>query len=780
MKFGIGQPVRRKEDTRLITGHGQYTDDINLPNQLYLHVLRSPHAHARITGIDAAAAKAAPGVKAVFTYADLEADKVGLLPCMIPMQNRDKSPMVKTPRPALANAVVRHVGDPVAAVVADTYEQARDAAEMLLVDYEILPAIADTAGARAAGAPQVWDEVKGNLTFDWAFGDKDKADDAFAKAAHVTKLDLVQNRIVVNAMEPRAAIGDFDADGHLTFYSSTQGGFNHKAILAAMIFNMPQEKVRIVTPDVGGGFGMKSFLFPEQVLVCYASRKLGKPVKWTGDRSESFLSDTMGRDNLTTAELALDKDGKFTGLRVKTIANMGAYLSNFAPIIPTMAPLGVFGGVYDIPLKYFEVEGVYTHTVPVDAYRGAGRPEVCYIIERLVEAAARELKTSPAELRRKNFIRPDQFPYDNGVGQKYDSGEFERCMDDSIAMAEWNGFEARRKEAAQRGKLRGIGMSYYIEITPGNPQEIAKIDFEADDTVSVWVGTQSNGQGHDTTFAQIVAEKLGLPFDKINIRYGDTDRLKQGGGTGGSRSLYMAGNAIVQASDLIIGRGKDIASHSLEAAAADIEFVDGGFRIAGTDRKVMLLDLARAIRDGSLKLPPELAEKGLNEESIYTRSNPTFPNGCHICEVEIDPDTGDCKVARYSVCDDFGKVVNPMIVNGQVHGGIVQSLGQALLENAVYDPESGQLLAGTFMDYAMPRADDMPSFNLKMNEIPCRTNPLGVKGCGEAGTVGALAAVMNAVVDALAPRGVTHMNMPATPQKIWQAVAASAGRAAAE
>jgi carbon-monoxide dehydrogenase large subunit len=387
-----------------------------------------------------------------------------------------------------------------------------------------------------------------------------------------------------------------------------------------------------------------------------------------------------------------------------------------------------------------------------------------------VERAASELKVNAAELRRKNFIRPDQFPYDNGVGQKYDSGEFARCMDDSMQMAEWSGFESRRKEAAGRGKLRGIGMSYYIEITPGNPQEIAKIDFEADDTVSVWVGTQSNGQGHDTTFAQIVAERLGLPFDKINIRYGDTDKLKQGGGTGGSRSLYMAGNAIALASDALIKRGKEIASHSLEAAAADIEFSDGSFRIAGTDRKIMLLDLARAIRDGSLKLPPELAEKGLNEESVFTRAAPTFPNGCHICEVEIDPETGVCQVARYSVCDDFGKVVNPMIVNGQVHGGIVQGLGQALLEDAVYDPESGQLLAGTFMDYAMPRADDMPSFNLKMNEIPCRTNALGVKGCGEAGTVGALAAVMNAIVDALAPLGVTHMNMPATPLKIWQAV----------
>jgi carbon-monoxide dehydrogenase large subunit len=770
MKFGIGQSVRRKEDDRLVTGHGRYTDDINLPNQLYLHVLRSPHAHARIGRIDTAAAKAAPGVKAVYTFADIDADKIGLLPCMIPIQNRDNSAMVKTERPALANGLVRHVGDPVAAIVAETYAQARDAADLVDIDYDTLPAIVDTAGATAKGAPQVWPEVKSNLAFDWSFGDEARIEEAFAKAAHVTKLDLIQNRIVVNAMEPRAAIGHFAADGSLTFYSSTQGGFNHKAILAAMIFNIPQEKVRIVTPDVGGGFGMKSFLFPEQVLVCYASRKLGKPVKWTGDRSESFLSDTMGRDNVTTAELALDKDNRFLALRVNTIANMGAYLSNFAPIIPTMAPLGVLGGVYDFPLKSLRVEGVYTHTVPVDAYRGAGRPEVCYIIERLVERAARELRVNAAELRRKNFIRPDQFPYDNGVGQKYDSGEFARCMDDSMAMADWSGFESRRKEAASRGKLRGIGMSYYVEITPGNPQEIAKIDFEADDTVSVWVGTQSNGQGHDTTFAQIVAERLGLPFDRINIRYGDTDKLKQGGGTGGSRSLYMAGNAIALASDALIKRGKEIASHSLEAAAADIEFSEGGFRIAGTDRKIMLLDLARAIRDGSLKLPPELAEKGLNEESVFTRAAPTFPNGCHICEVEIDPDTGVCHVARYSVCDDFGKVVNPMIVNGQVHGGIVQGLGQALLENAVYDPESGQLLTGTFMDYAMPRADDMPSFNLKMNEIPCRTNALGVKGCGEAGTVGALAAVMNAIVDALAPLGVTHMDMPATPLKIWQAV----------
>ena len=778
MKFGIGQPVRRKEDDRLLTGRGQYTDDINLPNQLQLYVLRSPHAHARIAKIDIAQARTMPGVAGVFTFADLDADKVGLLPCMIPMQNRDGTPMVKTPRPALANGVARHVGDPVAAVVAASLSQARDAAEAIDIDYEVLPAIADTVGALAADAPQVWPDVKGNLAFDWAFGDQARSDAAFASAAHVTKLDLIQNRIVVNAMEPRACIGDFGADGSLTFYSSTQGGFNHKAILAAMIFGIPQEKVRIVTPDVGGGFGMKSFLFPEQVLVCYASRKIGRPVKWTGDRSESFLSDTMGRDNFTTAELALDAAGKFVGFRVRTVANMGAYLSNFAPIIPTMAPLGVFGGVYDIPVKHFAVEGVYSHTVPVDAYRGAGRPEVCYIIERLVDAAARELSIAPDELRRRNFIRPDQFPYDNGVGQKYDSGEFERCMVDAMEMAGWSGFEQRRSEAAKRGALRGIGMSYYIEITPGNPQEIAKIDFEADDSVSVWVGTQSNGQGHDTTFAQIVAERLGLPFDRINIRYGDTDRLKQGGGTGGSRSLYMAGNAIVQAADAIVGRGREIASHSLEAAASDIEFVDGGFRISGTDRKVMLLDLARAIRDGSLKLPPELAQKGLNEESVFTRAAPTFPNGCHICEVEIDPATGVCKVVGYAVCDDFGKVVNPMIVNGQVHGGIVQGLGQALLENAVYDPQSGQLLAGSFMDYAMPRADDMPSFQLRMNEVPCRTNALGVKGCGEAGTVGALAAVMNAIVDALAPLGIRHMDMPATAAVIWQAVQTATRRAA--
>jgi carbon-monoxide dehydrogenase large subunit len=779
MKFGIGQSIRRKEDDRFVTGHGRYTDDINLPGQLYLYVLRSPHAHARISRVDIAAAQAAPGVAAVYTGADIKADNIPGLPCMIPLQNRDGTPLVKPTRLTLADDVVQFVGDPVAAVVARSLAEARDAAELIEVDYDSLPSVTDTAASRAPDAPQVWPEAKGNLCFDWAFGDKVRIDGIFDQAAHVTRVELVQNRIVVNAMEPRASIGDWNAaEQKLTFYSSTQGGHNHKGALS-MLFGLKPEQVRVVTPDVGGGFGMKSFLFPEQMLVVYASRKLGQPVKWTGDRSESFISDTQGRDNVTTAELALDKDHKFLGLRVKTIANMGAYLSNFAPIIPTMAPLGVLGGVYDIGAKYFWVEGVFTNTVPVDAYRGAGRPEVCYIIERLVDVAARELKLDPRELRRRNFIRPDQFPYDNGVGQKFDSGEFARCMDDAAAMADWDGFAARRQAASAKGRLRGIGLSYYVEITPGNPQEIARIEFEPDDTVSVWVGTQSNGQGHDTTFAQIVAEKLGVDFERINIRYGDTDQLRQGGGTGGSRSLYMAGNAIVQASDEIIKRGKDIASHALEAAVADIEFSEGAFRIAGTDRHVRLLDLARAIREGTVNAPKELMEKGLTEEQVFTRAAPTFPNGCHICEVEIDPETGVVQVANYSVCDDFGKVINPMIVNGQVHGGIVQGLGQALLENGVYDNDSGQLLSGSFMDYAMPRADTMPSFNLKMNEVLCRTNPLGVKGCGEAGTVGALAAAINAVVDALQPYGVLHVDMPATQQRVW-AITGAGRRLAAE
>ncbi len=771
MKFGIGQPIRRKEDDRLVTGHGQYTDDIILPGQLYLHVLRSPHAHANILRCDVSAAKKAPGVVAVYTTAELNADKIPGMPCAVPpMQSRDGSQLVRPRRPVLADGVVRFVGDPVVAVVANTPVEARDAAELVEIDYETLPAVTDTAACRKPGAPQLFAEAKGNLALDWAFGDQAKSDAVFAQAAHVTKVELVQNRIVVNAIEPRAAIGDWDAvDQKLTFYAPTQGSHNHKGAFC-MLFGLQPQQVRVVTPDVGGGFGMKGFLFAEQMLVVYCSRKLGKPVKWTGDRSESFLSDTQGRDNVTTAELAIDKNNKFIGFRVKTIANMGAYLSNYAPFIPTLAPLGVFGGVYDIGAKYFNVEVAFSNTVPVDAYRGAGRPEVCYIIERLVDVASRELKLDPLELRRQNFIRPDQFPYDNGTGQKFDSGEFARCMDDAAQMADWASFEVRRKSAAAKGKLRGIGLSYYVEITPGNPQEIAKIEFETDNTISVWVGTQSNGQGHDTTFAQIVAETLGIDFENINIRYGDTDRIKQGGGTGGSRSLYMAGNAIVQASDEVIKRGKDVASHALEAAAADIEFSEGSFSIAGTDRSIKLLDLVRQMREGTINGPKELMDKGLNEEQIFTRAAPTFPNGCHICEIEIDAETGVTEVVNYSVCDDFGKVINPMIVNGQVHGGIVQGLGQALMEDGVYDNDSGQLLAGSFMDYAMPRADNMPNFNLKMNEVLCRTNPLGVKGCGEAGTVGALAAAINAVVDALKPYGVLHVDMPATQQRLWQLV----------
>ncbi|WP_374467088.1 xanthine dehydrogenase family protein molybdopterin-binding subunit [Ferrovibrio sp.] len=774
-KFGQSQPVRRVEDQRFITGKGRYTDDINLPGQVYGVMLRSPHAHAKILKIDTAAAQAAPGVLAVYTHADLKAANVGDLPCTIPLKNRDGSMRADPPRPALADGMVRHVGDPVAFVVAETAAQARDAAEMIEVDYDALPAAADMATAMEPGQPQIWPQAPNNRAFDWEIGDKAKIDALFASAAKTVKLMLENNRIVVASMEARVALAAFDKEsGRFTLYTPTQGVWVQKKLLAK-ILGLPEEKFHVVTGDVGGGFGMKIFIYPEQVMTLFASRALGRPVKWTSDRGEAFLTDTHGRANLTHAEMALDKDHNFLALRIHNIADMGAYLSTYAPMIPTMAGTKVLSSVYRFQGVYSRVEGVFTNTVPVDAYRGAGRPESNYIMERLIDVAARELGIDRAELRRKNYIPPTAFPWTSAMGLTYDSGEFENTSNTALKAIDWAGFETRRAEAKKRGKRRGIGMAYYLEATGGAPTERAEIRFAEDGFVEVYVGTQSTGQGHETAYTQIVAEQLGVDFDRIRILQGDSDAIPTGGGTGGARSLYSEGGAILKAKDGVIEKGKVVAADMLETAASDIEFAAGRFRVAGTDRDVGIIEVAQEARKRSNAKAGEAA--GIDTAADWQVQAITFPNGCHACEVEIDEATGVAEVVRYVVADDMGRVINPTIVKGQIHGGVVQGVGQALYENVVYDAD-GQLLTGSFTDYCLPRADNFPEIEVILCEVPCKTNPLGVKGAGEAGAVGSAPATINAIVDALADLGVKHVDMPATPQKLWRILGGDLAQAA--
>lgn len=774
-KFGQSQPVRRVEDQRFITGKGRYTDDINLPGQVYGVMLRSPHAHAKILKIDTSTAQAAPGVLAVYTHADLKAANVGDLPCTIPLKNRDGSMRADPPRPALADGMVRHVGDPVAFVVAETAAQARDAAEMIEVDYDALPAAAELATAMEPGQPQIWPQAPSNRAFDWEIGDKARIDALFASAAKTVKLTLENNRIVVASMEARVALAAFDKDsGRFTLYTPTQGVWVQKKLLAK-ILGLPEEKFHVVTGDVGGGFGMKIFIYPEQVMTLFASRALGRPVKWTSDRGEAFLTDTHGRANLTHAEMALDKDHNFLALRIHNIADMGAYLSTYAPMIPTMAGTKVLSSVYRFQGVYSRVEGVFTNTVPVDAYRGAGRPESNYIMERLIDVAARELGIDRAELRRKNYIPPTAFPWTSAMGLTYDSGEFENTSNTALKAIDWAGFEARRAEAKKRGKRRGIGMAYYLEATGGAPTERAEIRFAEDGFVEVYVGTQSTGQGHETAYTQIVAEQLGVDFDKVRILQGDSDAIPTGGGTGGARSLYSEGGAILKAKDGVVEKGKVVAADMLETAASDIEFAAGRFRVAGTDRDVGIVEVAQEARKRSNAKAGEAV--GLDTAADWQVQAITFPNGCHACEVEIDEATGVAEVVRYVVADDMGKVINPTIVKGQIHGGVVQGVGQALYENVVYDAD-GQLLTGSFTDYCLPRADNFPEIEVILCEVPCKTNPLGVKGAGEAGAVGSAPATINAVVDALADLGVKHVDMPATPQKLWRILGGDLAQAA--
>jgi carbon-monoxide dehydrogenase large subunit len=777
-QFGIGQPIRRVEDRRFLTGFGRYLDDIAQPHQAHAVLLRSPHANARIRSVDTRAAAALPGVLAVLTGEDLARDGIGTIPCMSGLVNRDQSAMAMPPRPAIVRDRVRHVGDAVAMVVAETAAMARDAAEEIAVEYETLPAVVDTGHALDPGQPAVWDQHPGNLCFDWETGDGAAVGRAAAAARHRVSLTLVNNRIIVNSMEPRGALGEYDpGEDSYTLWSSTQGSHFLRNLLAEHVFKIPENRIRVVTPDVGGGFGMKLFLYPEHVLVLWAAKRLGRPVKWVPDRSEAFMTDTQGRDNVTRLDLALDDQLRFTGLSVEILANMGAYLSNFAPEIPTFSGAVMHSGVYAIPAIHVAVKGVFTNTVPVDAYRGAGRPEAAYALERLIDVAARRLGVAPDELRRRNFIAPAAMPHTTPLGLVYDSGDFARNMRDALAAADAAGFPARRAESQARGRYRGLGHAVYIEQSGFPPDEFAELRFDPAGTLTVLMGSQSSGQGHQTAYAQLASERLGLLLDKIRVLQGDTAMIGFGRGTGGSRSLPVGGAALAHAAEKLVAKGKRIAAHMLEAAEADIAFDDGVFAISGTDRSVTIDAVARAAFNPT-QLPPGL-EPGFDESGHFTPSTPTFPNGCHVCEVEIDPETGIIEIVRYFVVDDFGTVINPLLLRGQVHGGIAQGVGQAMLERCVYEEGSGQLITGTLTDYALPRAEDLPALDFRYNIVPCRTNPLGVKGAGEAGAIGAPPALVNGVVDAVSELGIDHLDMPLTPERLWRSLRGAAARKAA-
>jgi len=771
-RFAIGQPVPRAEDPVLVRGEGHYADDFSRPGQAYAVMVRSPYAHGVLRGIDTGAARAMPGVLAVYTAADLAAGGIGPLPARQVMNNRDGTPMLQPVRHALASDKVRHVGEAVACVVADSVAAAKDAAEAVVLDIDPLPAVTEPALADAPDAPLVHDDVPGNVGLDFHFGDSERVAAAFAAAAHVTRLRLRNNRVVVNPIEPRAALAEYDAGRqHWTLYVGCQGVFGFRNYIA-QVLGVGRDRVRVVTDRVGGSFGMKQPNMPEYFCILHAARMLGRPVKWTDERSGSFVSDTHGRDHDMTAELALDRDGNFLAVRLTGYGNLGAHYG--APGPSTRNAQRNTLGVYKTPLIEVNTKCVFTNTTPVGAYRGAGRPEANYYMERLVDAAAREMGIDQLELRRRNHIPPEAMPYRSPNGTTYDSGDFTNLLNQAVALADWHNFPQRKAESRARGKLRGRGISDYLELTGPPGREMGGIRFEANGDVTIVTGTLDYGQGHWTPFAQVLAARLGIPFRRIRLLQGDSDALIAGGGTGGSKSLIVSGNAIVGAADKVIERGRQIAAHVLEAAAADIEFRAGRFVIAGTDRSIGLMELAARLHAG-LTLPPELPQS-LDVADIYDGPPSAFPNGCHIAEVEIDPQTGMVEVVKYTFVNDFGVVVNPLLVNGQAHGGIVQGIGQALRERTVYD-EDGQLLTGSYMDYAMPRADDAPFFVHDFHPVPATTNPLGAKGCGEAGCAGALPSVMNAVIDALSELGVRHIDMPATPERVWRAIRDAEGRA---
>ncbi|MCR6733421.1 MAG: xanthine dehydrogenase family protein molybdopterin-binding subunit [Afipia sp.] len=776
MSEGIGARVVRKEDKRFITGKGKYTDDVRLHGMTYASFVRSPHAHARIKSIDVTAAKAMPGVVDVLTGQQIVDDKIGNLICGWMIHSKDGTPMKMGAWPAMAPEIVRFVGNAVAVVIAETRNQARDAAEAVDVVYEELPVAADIRAAIAPGAPQLHPEAPGNVIYDWTIGDEAATNEAFKKAANVVAMDIVNNRLSPNAMEPRAAVAEYDsAEEHFTLYTTSQNPHVARLVLSAF-YNVAQEhKLRVIAPDVGGGFGSKIFIYPEEMVALWASKRTGRPVKWTSDRTEAFLADAHGRDHLTKAEMAFDKDNKIIGLRVKTHANLGAYMSLFSSSVPTYLYATLLSGQYNIPNIFAEVISVYTNTAPVDAYRGAGRPEASFVMERLMETAARQLKVDPAELRRKNFIT--QFPHQTPVIMAYDIGDFGASLDAALKAADYAGFPARKAKAKAEGKLRGIGFSCYIEacgIAPSKAVgslgagvglwESCEVRVNPVGTIEILTGSHSHGQGHETTFAQVVADRLGIPTSQVSIIHGDTDKVQFGMGTYGSRSGAVGMSAIVKAMEKVEAKAKKIVAHQLEASENDIVIENGEFKVTGTDKSIALPMVALAAYTAH-NLPDGM-EPGLKETAFYDPTNFTFPAGTYICEVEIDPGTGKTEFVSFVAADDFGRLINPMIVEGQVHGGLAQGIGQALLEHAVYD-KSGQLVTASFMDYAMPRADDLPSFKLSHTTTLCPGNPLGIKGCGEAGAIGSTPAVINAITDAI---GHDRIAMPASPNEVWHAI----------
>ena len=777
----IGAPVKRVEDKRFLTGRGRYTDDLNQPNQLYASILRSPHAHANLKKVDVSQAKAAPGVIDIFTGSDMAADEVGSLPCGWQIHSKDGSPMNEPGHPPMAVSKVRHVGDQVAIVIAETKSQARDAMEQIAVDYEVLPAAVNMDEA-LSGKALVHDDVPNNMCFDWEIGDKEATENSFSDAHKVVSIELINNRLIPNAMEPRAAVAQFDpSSGNYTLHTTTQNPHVIRLLMGAFVLQIPEHKLRIISHDVGGGFGSKIFHYAEEAILTWASAKVSQPIKWTAERSESFVTDAHGRDHETKADLALDKDGKFLGLRVSTKANIGAYLSTFGSSVPTYLYGTLLAGVYKTPAIYCEVKTVFTNTVPVDAYRGAGRPECTYLLERLVDKAAKETGIDPVEIRRINMIQPDQFPYQTPVALQYDVGDYPKAFETALKASDYEGFSSRREKSEGNGKKRGIGISTYIEACGIAPSavagalgaraglyESAQVRVHPTGSVTLYTGTHNHGQGHETTFAQIVSDTLGIAFDQVEVSHGDTGEVQFGMGTYGSRSLAVGGPAVLKACNKIIDKAKKIAEHILEASEADIDFKDGVFSVSGTDRELAFGEVSLAAYVPH-NYPIEELEPGLDENAFYDPLNFSFPAGCHICEVEIDPETGEVEVTDFTAVDDIGRVINPMIVEGQVQGGVAQGIGQALMEGCVYDKE-GQLLTGSYMDYTMPRADNLPNLNVSTESVLGASNPLEVKGVGEVGSIGAPPAVINAILDALSSLGVEDISMPASPSKVWQAI----------
>ncbi len=766
-KFGVGQPVLRKEDDTLVRGKGRYTDDFNLPRQAYAWIVRSSHAHGVIRRIDTEAARGMPGVLGLWTGADLVAAGYGPFTCALPLKSRDGTPLHQTNRTALMTDKVRYVGDPVAFVVAETLIQARDAAEAVEVDIDPLPAVTDPEEAAQPGAPQLYDHIPNNVALDYHFGDAEKVEAAFGSAAHITKLDILNNRVAVVAMEPRAALASYDrASERFTIQVPTQGVAANRVGLAKNILKVPNDKVHLLTANVGGSFGMKNINYPEYVCILHAAKALGRPVKWTDERSTSFLSDSHGRAQKIHCELALDADGRFLAVRVSGYGNLGAYITGVAPQ-PLSLNIGKnIASVYRTPVMTVDIKTVLTNTTLMGAYRGAGRPEANYFMERLIDRAADEMGINRLTLRKRNFIKPAQIPFNASSGMVYDSGDFQGVFEKALEISDHANFARRRKESRKHGKLRGIAVGSYLEVTAPPNVELGKIVFENDGSVKIITGTLDYGQGHATPFAQVLSSQLGVPFDRIKLEQGDSDLVHTGNGTGGSRSITASGMAIVEASKLVIEKGKRAAAHLMEAAEADIEFADGQFTIAGTDRSIDILELSRRLREGKM---PEGVPSSLDVDHTTQPVPSTFPNGCHVAEVEIDPETGIVEVVRYTGVNDFGTIVNPMLVAGQLHGGVAQGIGQAFMEHVSYDA-SGQPITGSFMDYALPRAGDIPHMEIGDHAVPAKSNPLGTKGCGEAGCAGSLSTLANAVLDAMSELGITHIDMPLTPERVWRAI----------